>query len=554
MPRRTRSTRGLITTRMTGRPHVAPFRNATVTLALAMVLASTAEARPAPPVPDRAASSASLIAVCVNGNPWLDGGFEATSSTDLTNPNYPVVFSTHFPTGHPLGTPPSGTPLCNKLYPDCQDGTNAPNTPRTGDSWAWFGGNNANDGAVEIASAEQTITFPSGASSVTLNFYLRIGFVTMPFTDTLEVQVDGAAQQTFVEPSVAEGGYTLRTIDLTAFGDGAPHTIKFSYTQATPANDNKANFDVDDVTLDIACAPLTPTALAVDSSGNGVLEPGEIAAVEPTWKNDSGTPIFLTGDSSNFTGPAGPTYDNPDTSADYGTVGAGASAQCTDCYTVEVTAASRPATHWDSTIDEAAGAGAKTWTLHVGDSFADVPDSHIFYSYIETILHNSVTGGCGPNDYCPGNSTLRQQMAVFVLKALEGATYLPPPCTGVFNDVTCPSMFADWIEELYNRGVVVGCATPGGPNYCPTSPVLRQQMPVFLLKTLLGSAYTPPACTGLFADVTCPSPFADWIEDIFNLGITGGCGGGNFCPGDPTTRGQMAVFLTKTFGLLLYGP
>jgi hypothetical protein len=32
-------------------------------------------------------------------------------------------------------------------------------------------------------------------------------------------------------------------------------------------------------------------------------------------------------------------------------------------------------------------------------------------------------------------------------------------------------------------------------------------------------------------------------------GITGGCGAGNFCPGDPVTRGQMAVFLVRAFEL-----
>lgn len=37
-------------------------------------------------------------------------------------------------------------------------------------------------------------------------------------------------------------------------------------------------------------------------------------------------------------------------------------------------------------------------------------------------------------------------------------------------------------------------------------------------------------------------------------GITGGCGSGNRCPNNSVTRGQMAVFLTKTVGLLLYGP
>jgi len=46
-----------------------------------------------------------------------------------------------------------------------------------------------------------------------------------------------------------------------------------------------------------------------------------------------------------------------------------------------------------------------------------------------------------------------------------------------------------------------------------------------------------------------PGPFADWIEQLAAEQITGGCGGGNYCPGNTNTRGQMAVFLTKTFAL-----
>ncbi len=49
--------------------------------------------------------------------------------------------------------------------------------------------------------------------------------------------------------------------------------------------------------------------------------------------------------------------------------------------------------------------------------------------------------------------------------------------------------------------------------------------------------------------MTCPSLFADWIEHLASEGITGGCGGGNYCPDQPHTRGQMAVFLVKTFEL-----
>jgi hypothetical protein len=79
-------------------------------------------------------------------------------------------------------------------------------------------------------------------------------------------------------------------------------------------------------------------------------------------------------------------------------------------------------------------------------------------------------------------------MAVFLLKAKHGQFYLPPDCSGVFDDVTCPSQFADWIEQLVVEGITVGC---GGNNYCPSNAVTRAQMAVFLLKAKDGSAYLP---------------------------------------------------------------
>jgi hypothetical protein len=58
----------------------------------------------------------------------------------------------------------------------------------------------------------------------------------------------------------------------------------------------------------------------------------------------------------------------------------------------------------------------------------------------------------------------------------------------------------------------------------------------------------------LFADVPETSVFCPWIEELANRGIVGGCGGGNYCPGNPVKRDQMAVFITLTFGLTIYGP
>jgi hypothetical protein len=85
-------------------------------------------------------------------------------------------------------------------------------------------------------------------------------------------------------------------------------------------------------------------------------------------------------------------------------------------------------------------------------------------------------------------------------------------------------------------------------NFCP-KPVTRAQIAVFLLKTLNGSAYTPPPATGIFQDVSPGSFAADFIEDLYNHHITGGCAVFplRYCPDDAVLREQIATFLVRTF-------
>ena len=269
--------------------------------------------------------------------------------------------------------------------------------------------------------------------------------------------------------------------------------------------------------------------------------------------------MTLTGALTNHTGPNGPTYTITDASANYGTIPGFSSASCTatgDCYSVANVTATRPAAHWDSTALETVPPGGlhyKTWTLHVGDSFADVPGGP-FYRFIETLLHRGVTGGCTPTAYCPSASVTRGQMAVFVLIAKEGASYVPPGCvagTEDFADVPASSPFCRWVEELNFRGVVSGC---GGGNYCPSAPVTREQMAIFVLRSL-DPALNPPACIppNVYDDVPETSPFCRWIEELSHRGVVTGCGGGNYCPATTVTREQMGVFLAVAFGLNLYG-
>ncbi len=57
----------------------------------------------------------------------------------------------------------------------------------------------------------------------------------------------------------------------------------------------------------------------------------------------------------------------------------------------------------------------------------------------------------------------------------------------------------------------------------------------------------PQAAT--FNDVPTNHPFFQFVEALADSGITVGCGGGNYCPDAPLTRGQMAVFLARALGL-----
>jgi outer membrane protein assembly factor BamB len=314
---------------------------------------------------------------------------------------------------------------------------------------------------------------------------------------------------------------------------------------------------------------IRPAALAVDSAagptsnGNRVFEAGETVGVAPSWFNAYTTAQTFTGTASDFEGPGAPgnpLYTIVDDAATYGTVPGGGTGSCTaasDCYALAISVPStRPGTHWDSRFDEeispASLALTKTWAVHVGDSFPDVPRTSPFYRFVETVLHRNVTGGCTPTAYCPAASATREQMAVFVLTSKESSGYAPPACgVPMFTDVPASSPFCRWIEELARRSVVTGC---GGGAYCPTAPVSREQMAVFALRTK-DPAFVPPACgVPMFTDVPASSPYCRWIEELVRLGVVTGCGGGAYCPTAAVTREQMAVFLSATFGLLLYGP
>lgn len=117
--------------------------------------------------------------------------------------------------------------------------------------------------------------------------------------------------------------------------------------------------------------------------------------------------------------------------------------------------------------------------------------------------------------------------------------------TATFSDVPLNGFGWAEIEAIYAAGITGGCSTSPF-NFCPNNPVTRAQLAVFLLRSIHGASYTPPAATGtVFTDVPSNAFAASWIEQLVAEGITSGCGGGNYCPNNTVTRSQIAVFLLR---------
>ena len=130
-------------------------------------------------------------------------------------------------------------------------------------------------------------------------------------------------------------------------------------------------------------------------------------------------------------------------------------------------------------------------------TFADVPTSYWAYSYVERLVSAGITGGCGtgPVRYCPDNTITRDQMAIFLLKGIHGSSYSPPAVGASTGFSDVPT--THWAAAWIKQLAAEGITGGcGGGKYCPLKAVTRDQMAIFLLKAKYGSTYSPPALVG----------------------------------------------------------
>ena len=105
------------------------------------------------------------------------------------------------------------------------------------------------------------------------------------------------------------------------------------------------------------------------------------------------------------------------------------------------------------------------------------------------------------------------------------------------------------IDALADRGVFDGTLC-GREKFCPGEPVSRSDMAVWLIRAL-GDSPVPATGTTRFADVDASEWWAPYVERLADLGITSGCRLEplRYCPDVSVSRGHMASFLVSAFEL-----
>ena len=89
--------------------------------------------------------------------------------------------------------------------------------------------------------------------------------------------------------------------------------------------------------------------------------------------------------------------------------------------------------------------------------FTDVPADSVHAHNINRLVAAGITLGCGPGVFCPTAPVTREQMASFLSRGLD--LDLPAP-RFEFTDVAADSVHADAIQALAAAEITLGCG-PG---------------------------------------------------------------------------------------------
>ena len=192
-----------------------------------------------------------------------------------------------------------------------------------------------------------------------------------------------------------------------------------------------------------------------------------------------------------------------------------------------------------------------TWNAYypwaTTQEFSDVDTSRSSFAYVNVMKLWGITVGCGNGMYCPDQNITRAQMAVFVIRALYGDTFTYSS-TPYFSDVPATDPNFAYVQKFKELGITAGCSAT---TFCPGDPLTRWQAATFIVRAKMSKLYGgdafPYITTPYFSDVVSTDVSFPFVQKLRELGITTGCSATTFCPNDPLTREQMAVFVVRAF-------
>lgn len=125
-----------------------------------------------------------------------------------------------------------------------------------------------------------------------------------------------------------------------------------------------------------------------------------------------------------------------------------------------------------------------------------------------------------------------------------GIEFAPNAAPPAFDDISS-SVHYTQINQIAALGITVGCNPPVNNLYCPKNDVSRAQMSAFLRRAFNLSSTS----LDFFTDDD-DIVFEDDINRISAVATADlGCGGSLFCPWQPITRSEMALFIVSTLNL-----
>jgi len=186
--------------------------------------------------------------------------------------------------------------------------------------------------------------------------------------------------------------------------------------------------------------------------------------------------------------------------------------------------------------------------------FLDVSSDHWAYDEIMACLAAGVVAGYDDGLYHPERQVTRDQMAVYISRALAGGDDSVPvfASTPTFPDVGTTHWALKYVEYAVDQDVVGGYEDG---YYHPERQVTRDQMAVYVARALVapqgeaGLADYVPADPRNFPDV--PSGFWAYthVEYCVENGVVAGYLDGLYHPEVVVTRDQMAVYVQRAFEL-----